>query len=300
MITDLFITRYPGSHWFGSSVAPDLHRLFTQAAHIMFEDVGTALGLDQAFYKRVHDLLCRELGIVSLNDELQYHNRVARYLLQPFDLWDNGHRTPDYYIKTRLSMVELLFRSAEERLKTLRGRPAKEQAALDAAIQELNSRLRTSGVGLQYHAGTLQEAADELIEQEIAAPCWALLADAKWSNAERELKEALDRAAHGSADAAFHAGKALESTIKVISDEKGWTTGNERGAANYVDNLVSRNNGRFIEPWEAELLKGFFSYVRNPHSHGAGSDPAPQLSDQQRDWAIEAAMSWMKSLIRRL
>jgi hypothetical protein len=61
-----------------------------------------------------------------------------------------------------------------------------------------------------------------------------------------DMKEAIDRRDTGSRDAAVYALKALESVLKIISDEKGWTRGNERGAANYIDNLVSSTNGRVI------------------------------------------------------
>jgi hypothetical protein len=39
------------------------------------------------------------------------------------------------------------------------------------------------------------------------------------------MKEAFDRLDHGQYDAFTHATKALESTIKIICDDKGWTTG---------------------------------------------------------------------------
>ena len=38
-------------------------------------------------------------------------------------------------------------------------------------------------------------------------------------------EEAFDRLDHGQYDAFTHATKALESTIKIICDDKGWTTG---------------------------------------------------------------------------
>jgi hypothetical protein len=234
-------------------------------------------------------------------------------LLEPYDLWNDSHGVPDRFIKVRLSMIEVLFRLMEERVRSAQsgsrrswfgsessvGRRSPHEALLQG-IQELNGRLRVSGIGLQYHAGLLQLANDAGVENAITAPCWDLLKDPKWASPERELKEAFDRAAHGREDAAFYAGKGLESTIKIISDLMGWTRGTERGAANYIDNLVSQKNGRFIATWEAELLKGFFSHVRNPHGHGSGSDKPPAMSSQQTDWAIESAMSWMKSLIQRL
>jgi len=155
-------------------------------------------------------------------------------------------------------------------------------------------------MGLHYHNGIIQFAKDELTESRTAEPCWSLLRDPKWANVDRDLKEALDHVDGGRADAAFHAAKALESTIKIISDEQGWTTGKERGAVAFIDNLVSQKNGRFIEPWEGDMLKAFFVHVRNPNGHGPGSEPPPALADYQTGWAIETAMSWIKSLILRL
>jgi hypothetical protein len=54
---------------------------------------------------------------------------------------------------------------------------------------------------------------------------------------DHDIKEAIDlRDTHGR-DPAFYAARALESTIKIISDEKGLSTAKERGAHNYIDNL---------------------------------------------------------------
>lgn len=93
--------------------------------------------------------------------------------------------------------------------------------------------------------------------------------------------------------------KALESTIKIISDKRSLTKGSEKGASNYIDNLVSAKNGRLIEVWEADALKALFSSVRNPHGHGPGSEEMPSLSPPQENWVIESAMSWIKSLVVR-
>lgn len=242
----------------------------------------------------------------------------GRFLCETYDLWKDSHGTADEFLKSRLSLVELLFRAIEERVALQARSPRKPglakilkreadtpnaveaRATVEQAIRELNARLQAAGLGFHYHNGFLQFAQDELVEQRLAEPCWRLLGgDPKWANADRELKEAFDAADGRRTDAAFHAAKALESVIKVISDDKGWTRGNESGAAAYIDNLVSQQNGRFIATWEAELLKAFFKHVRNPHGHGAGSQPPPSLTEHQTAWALETAMSWMKSLILR-
>ena len=92
----------------------------------------------------------------------------------------------------------------------------------------------------------------------------------------------------------------MESAIKIVSDQRNLTSGNEKGASNYIDNLVSKHNGRYIDTWEADILKDYFRKVRNTLGHGPGSEPMPTLSIPQTDWAIETAMSWIRTLVRRL
>ena len=313
MITDLFISRHPQKTWYSDRPPPQFQILTSQANQIVFKDLLPALSVDEAFFQAIHDAVCRELGMPALNNEPQYYLRVSRFLAEPYDLWRDDHGDVDFFIKTRLSLMEAIFRAFENEvgqaapatLATGWFKAAKPQASslgaskVERAIVELNQRLRASGIGLQYHSGSLQRADDPLIEDAVTAPCWELLKDPLWTNAERELKEAFEGAAQGDRDAAFHAGKALESVIKIISQERSWTRGNEKGAANYIDNLVSEKNGRFIEVWEADLLKAFFAKVRNPDGHGAGPAEMRTMTSQQTSWALESAMSWIKSLITR-
>jgi hypothetical protein len=112
------------------------------------------------------------------------------------------------------------------------------------------------------------------------------------------MQDAFRQRDTGGPNAALLSARALESTIKIISTERGWTRGNERGAASYIDNLGAGR--RYIDQWEANIMKRFFAEVRNPEAHGAGSEPQTKLSDIQTAWALEFCMIWIKSLIRRL
>ena len=114
------------------------------------------------------------------------------------------------------------------------------------------------------------------------------------------MKEALDRRDSNDKDPAIFAAKALESSIKIVSDSKGWTRGTEAGVAQYIDNLVSNTNGCYLASWEGEMLKDYFRKVRNPVGHGPGSKPMPELTLIQTDWVIETAMSWVRTLVRRM
>lgn len=238
----------------------------------------------------------------------------------------------DRFIKERISFVEIAMRHRGEEIaaananlaRTIAGgnylaklaglEPSDGQdktkgfkaanAAMNAAfaeqVAELNERFRRARAPLTYHNGFIQLALDEKIEEQIAEPFWELMADPLWKNVDIDMKEALDRRDSNDKDPAIFAAKALESAVKIVSDLKGWTRGNESGAAQYIDNLMSKSNGGLIAVWEGEILKDYFRKVRNSVGHGPGSEPMPELSLAQTDWAIETAMSWVRSLVRRV
>ncbi len=170
----------------------------------------------------------------------------------------------------------------------------------ESQVAELNERFRRAKAPLTYHNGFIQLALDEKIEHNIAKPFWALVADQLWQNVDIDMKEALDRRDSNDKDPSIFAAKALESAIKIVSDTKGWTRGTESGAAQYIDNLVNKANGSYLSIWEGEMLKDYFRKIRNSVGHGPGLEPMPELTLAQTDWAIEAAMSWVRSLVRRM
>jgi len=243
-----------------------------------------------------------------------------------------GDINPDQFIKERLSFVELGLRLRSEEIALLnenlphaimeaklsdsaprRGMRipgssvervkswnASANAAYNSQVNELNERFRRASVPLNYHNGFVQLSRDEVVESQVATPFWEIVSDPLWENVDIDMKEALDRRDSNSKDPALFAAKALESAIKIISDKKGWTQGKEKGAANYIDNLVSKANGSFLQVWEGDILKDYFRKVRNTVGHGPGSEPMPVLTLEQTDWAIEVAMSWVKSLVKRM
>ena len=169
----------------------------------------------------------------------------------------------------------------------------------DSAVEEFNTRARQAHYPLHFHNGFIQITNDELINSEIEQPFWGVVSDPIWKNVDTDMKEALDRRDTDQRDPALYAAHALESTIKIISDKKGWTHDGETGAHNYLDNLGSVKNGTFIESWEKQMLKNLFTHVRNPFAHAPGGADMPELTPAQTDWAIETCMVWIKALIQR-
>ena len=353
MITDIFARRYAGVRIRERYYEED-RRFMNQAAVMIMDPLWIGSRSDkpsdttERCLKAVHDTLALELGFDALSDRHWFHRYTVQgnamstahayshadmcknFLIKLPDDMARG----DAWVKDRLSLVELAFRSRAVQVATANkdfpGALAKAEledkkvpayggmripglrangvralnnrinAAFSESVADLNGRLRQANYGLVYHNGMIQLADDRAIDDQVAKPFWALVAGPAWKNVDEQIKEAIDRRDRGDRTAAFHAVCALESAIKIISDQKGWSNGKEKGAANFVDNLNSKANGRFIEPWEAEMLKSMFSDVRNPFAHGPGQAPMPKLTPEQTDWAIDTAMAWVRNLIRRL
>jgi len=312
MITDIFAKRYEDLRFDRDSAENIISPTVAQASYIFFDDVQPKLKFPDEFFQRVNLLLSRELGVQSLNEfswqGVDHTEEKTSYLFvsQPFQPFSSWHREPDYFCKTRLSMLELLFREAEAFVRRgyLPAPTARQpvsgstvKTVMTEAIKELKARLRANRTGLDYNNGLLHLASDELTTERVAEPFWEIVTDAKWATVDQEMKEAFDRLDHGQDDAFTHAIDALESAMKIISDDKGWTTGTEKGAVAYITNL---RTGGFLEKWEVEPLTVIFTKVRNPHRHGGGSNPPDPLSNVQQTWAIESCMTWIKSLVQRL
>jgi hypothetical protein len=244
---------------------------------------------------------------------------------------------PDVFVKRRLSFVELAFREREQQIAHINSQlegalqmaafqdaapkrtggmrvPGTPQSNVDrvkkgneyinaafaASVHELNERFKQAGMPLHYHNGYIQITTDSMTEEQIEQPFWDVVKDPIWANVSTDMASAIDLRDTGGRDPAFYAGKALESTIKIICEKKGWSTGKEKGASDYLNHLEGKANGRYIEPWERQVLQAFFSGVRNDYGHGPGSEPMPSMTAPQVDQTIEFCMSWVKSLIGRL
>lgn len=315
MITDVFHKRYPHIGYSSTGVQKEVHVFFRQAAQILFIDLKPCFSNFENICRKAYQKLVREVGH-GIYDGQNFEDTCTGALCETYDLWNNAHGNSGQFVSYRLSLLELLFSQIENELVMLDGPKQEEKSGFFSrgrqdktisekekvfreAVNELNHRFQESRLPFNYHNGIFQFGNDEIVEKEVYEPFWSIVKDPKFRNVDMDMKEAIHRRDTNSRDAAFYALKALESAIKIISDDKGWTKGTERGAANYVDNLVSSVNGRFIDVWEAEILKKLFSELRNPHGHGPGSSPQPTLTEQQEKWVIESSIIWIKSLVNR-
>lgn len=320
VLSDVFVDRYEMvSVWtIWSSVE---RKLLVQCAQILKEDLfpvakrNDGTDFNEKYWRDASQKLCRELGIPSLAPagyrDAKGHwwtNSVRAQALQFLQGTPAPDADVDRFIKERLSFVELLFRSAHEecqkneagRSQSFLGEILSHQARiLQIASDELNVRFARAGAPLNYHSGFIQVSRDTVLAREIERPFWALVDHPRWSNVDLEMKEAIDRRDSNEPDAAFFAGKALESAIKVIGHDRNWTTGKEKGAADHTGNLYSAAEDRILAEWQVQSIKFIFARLRNPFGHGAGAGEPPSLSVAEIDWAIAMSMNWIALLVRK-
>lgn len=333
MLTDIFLDRY-ADHELWKQYGATEQRLLGQLLTLTQREVAALVLVSERrqFWQEVHDRLAQELGLQTLATPFFVCLDRAREA----ELWcENFYLAPlkqtgvsaDTYIKARLSLIELAFRfagtqfdpaphshpaakpasmsedhwrllqwSREENIAKDAARLASLSQKFDGCVSELNTRLQRAQAGLHYHNGFLQISDDHVTSVAIEEPFWGVVAPPRWSNVDNEMKMALDERDGGRPKSAKYAADALESAIKIISKEKGLTTGKENGAANYIDNL---RRGGLLEVWELEMLKAFFKNVRNPQGHGLGPAPLTVTPAEDVDWAIGFCMTWIRLLVRR-
>ncbi|MBL4795954.1 MAG: hypothetical protein JKY50_00920 [Oleispira sp.] len=190
----------------------------------------------------------------------------------------------------RISFLEYIIRASEHI----------NPQGFNEAHSRISELLLRQSIQLTFRDSRFNPTDGVTLNDEVHDPFWSLVEESKWDNVRIDMQQALSLRDSGGPNPALYSARSLESAVKIISEDYGWTTGRERGAANYIDTLISSKNGRFIEPWEGDMLKQFFSNVRNPGAHGAGSDPQPKLNSVQTNWAIEFCMISIKSLLLRL
>lgn len=329
MLTDTFHERYNGVPLWTHFREPERKflvqgfRIISEQLLPFYNDKGEVNKSNETIWKVIERKLSMELGVESLSATwINTHKYPWVDVCKNFVLTQPPVTHEDEYMKQRVSFFELAFRETRanieyrfsdvvynyERIgqrdlnafnKQWGARKTWALKGFDDSVHELNTRFRQAGIALSYHNGFVQQSGDQMIAATIEAPFWDLVSSPKWKNVETDMLEAVDRRDSQDRDPALYASKALESTIKIISSEQGWTHGKEGGVHNFLENL-GKKTSKFIDPWEMEQMKIYFTHVRNPLGHGPGDEPMPQLTNSQTNWAIEFAMIWIKSLISRL
>ena len=158
------------------------------------------------------------------------------------------------------------------------------------ALEDLNYYFQLAGFGYQYENGQIIRVDNQFIHAEVVKPVLHLLLDQRFKGAEEEFLQAHKHYRSGeSKDCILNAGKAFESTLKIICDLKQWEHNPNGGASHLVTNIFKKNLLPKLSPkWEKsfhllpQMLTSGLPQVRNKKGgHGQGTEveePPPYLA----------------------
>jgi hypothetical protein len=247
-------------------------------------------------YKVVVQILRKEFGYFLLPHRTNkydenYLNELVEFMMAE----------PD--VDQVLSAVELVCRLIENRGSKFdyRGQRNAEGNAKEAII-EINQRLRAAGVGYEYD-GEIIRIDSELVHVEAVKPALELLRDKRYSGAEQEFRSAYDHYRAGKTkEALTDALKAIESTMKVICNKRGWTFQPTDTAKGLID--VCLKNGLIPTYWQTHfsslrsMLESSVPTARNKTSgHGQGVT-IQQVPDHLASYVLHMTASTIVFLVK--
>jgi len=195
---------------------PDQIRV--QIVHIIRDTIGIdEYGSDSATegYSFIHKSLCREYGVFFLlNNNYSAGDDLLNFFLKTQEL----HKAFD--------IIEFAFKYFDKVIRNDNNYRYNVKVKLgpDEAIEELNERFKENGIGYQYENGELIRLDSTFIHSEIVRPTISLLWNRKFSGANDEYMTAHEHYKKGrNKECLNFCLKALESTLKIICKEKGWS-----------------------------------------------------------------------------
>jgi hypothetical protein len=194
--------------------------LRVQIVHIIKDAIGVVKhgrkNEPEEAYEFIHQTLCREYGIFSLEDRYSKNDEdhVLNFLLSTKDT------------ERVIDVIELSFKFIDRIIK-----PSYDEYAWntevkikpDEAIEELNERCKEHGIGYSFDGSEIIRVDSTYAHAEITKPTISLLWNTKFDGANEEYLKAHEHYRHGrNKECLTECLKALESTMKIICSEKGW------------------------------------------------------------------------------
>lgn len=222
------------------------------------------------YWIHIHDTLCREKGVFSLEEGSEYSNpqeNVFSHILAC---------SIDDFLDT-VDLCFLIVSNLKDIAEDHKKRAFGITGSLSEAIEELNYRFREHNVGYQFVGRELVRVDSQVLHAEAVVPALTLLNRPGFEGAENEFQAAHKHYRAGEhRDAILDAGNAFESTLKAICDKRGWTYSKGARASDLLK--VVRQNGLYpdyldksFEQLLAVLASGLPTVRNEEGGHGQGS-----------------------------
>ena len=194
------------------------------------ENVYNHINATNECYKEIVDTFTREHGLTRSDTNTNFQINLF-YILRHFS------------VEHVLDIIELTFKMISNLpyRKDYLNRVILKLSANDA-INELNHRFKENGVGYNFVSGQIIRIDSTITHENIIKPVLALLWNSKFHGANKEYLSALSHYKDGNNEESINEClKSLESTIKIICHEKGWSFP-DNATANKLINTCYENH----------------------------------------------------------
>lgn len=176
--------------------------------------------------------------------------------------------------------------------------------AINDAIVELNYRFKQHNLGYEFANSQIITIDSTFLHKTAVKPALKLLFEEGFEGAEDEIRNAYERRRKGdNKNAILEAGKAFESTMKIICDKQGYAYDKNKDTAQKLITILE-NNGFYPSYMNAHLtsirktLETGLPVVRNKVAgHGQGNQIIT-IPDEYTDYALHLAATNILFLVR--
>jgi hypothetical protein len=282
MIFDLFSKREKKKELSGR---PDVYQyddvsrvLRVQIQQILIDAIGrhfhvdpygrVQLGHNPDAWQWIHKTLCRELGVHCLDSSTLEAEQVLNFI---------GSTDADAFVDAVELCALWIDRIAKPLTDDDRQRWGITQQPQEA-LDEINYRFRQAGFGYQFEDGEVFRVDSQFTHEELVKPALKILNESGFEGPQAEFLEAHRKYRSGEYEqSVVEAGKAFESSLKVICDKNGWVYDNGARTSDLLK--VVRAEGLWPDYLDgsfnqlvATLASGLPKVRNDAGAHGQGSE----------------------------
>ena len=206
-----------------------------------------------------------------------------------------------------LDAIDYFFYLIDKNIRTIKPEYQYDydaDGAINAAIAELNYRFKQHNLGYEFANSQIITIDSTFLHKTAVKPALKLLFEEGFEGAEDEIRNAYERRRKGdNKNAILEAGKAFESTMKIICDKQGYAYNKNKDTAQKLITILE-NNGFYPSYMNAHLtsirttLETGLPVVRNKVAgHGQGNQIIT-IPDEYTDYALHLAATNILFLVR--
>lgn len=206
-----------------------------------------------------------------------------------------------------LDAIDYFFYLIDKNIRTIKPEYQYDydaDGAINAAIAELNYRFKQHNLGYEFANSQIITIDSTFLHKTAVKPALKLLFEEGFEGAEDEIRNAYERRRKGdNKNAILEAGKAFESTMKIICDKQGYAYDKNKDTAQKLITILE-NNGFYPSYMNAHLtsirttLETGLPVVRNKVAgHGQGNQIIT-IPDEYTDYALHLAATNILFLVR--